>query len=424
MATILLLGTCDTKLPELLYTKHQIHHQNPSNIVLLLDLGHAQTTHPEINITQSDILKDTTEDVDISSLPRAEYIKYVFTHATTTVSNFHHEGKFSAIIGIGGSCGTSLATGIMQKALPVGFPKLMVSTMASGNIKPYVEETDITMMYSVVDIAGRNRILEGILQNAAAAVSGMANSYFTRTTISPDEKGQGDGEEKKRIGITMFGVTTPCVDRVRQYLETHPQNNYEVYIFHATGAGGKAMERLIRETHLDAIIDLTTSEIADELVGGILTAGPERLSAAAARGIPQVVSLGACDMVNFGPRETVPPRFGEEQERTWYEHNPTVTVMRTTSEECRGIARFAARKLRGCARPERVRVVLPTGGVSMLGVPGQAFYDPEADAALFDTLEQELADTNIHVQRDPRQINDPDFAVTLAESLLELMALP
>lgn len=422
MATILLLGTCDSKLPELLYTKHQIHHQNPTNTVLLLDLGHAQTTHPEINITLSDILKDTTENVDVSSLPRAEYIQRLLTHATTTVSNLHHQGKFSAIIGIGGSCGTSLATGIMQKALPVGFPKLMVSTMASGDVKPYVEETDITMMYSVVDIAGRNRILEGILQNAAAAVSGMANSYFTRTT-SADEKGQGGGE-KKRIGITMFGVTTPCVDRVRQYLETHSQNNYEVYIFHATGAGGKAMERLIRETHLDAIIDLTTSEIADELVGGILTAGPERLSAAAARGIPQVVSLGACDMVNFGLRETVPPRFGEEQERRWYEHNPTVTLMRTTSEECRGIARFVARKLRGCARPERVRVVLPTGGVSMLGVPGQAFHDPEADAALFDTLEQELGGTSIHVQREPRQINDPDFAVALTESLLELMALP
>lgn len=423
MATILLLGTCDSKLPELLFVKHQILTTTATKEVLLLDLGRTPTTHPEINITQHDVLQlastnnnvdSNSSKVEVSTLPRQEYITHLLDHATSAVTHLHQTKPLHAVLGIGGSCGTALATGVMRNVFPVGFPKLMVSTMASGDVKPYVEETDITMMYSVVDVAGTNRILRRILANAAGAVGGMAELSLS---LSSATSGEGD-DGKKRIGITMFGVTTPCVDRIREHLEQ--TQNYEVYVFHATGAGGKAMERLVREGQLDAVLDLTTSEIADELVGGVLSAGPGRLSAAAEAGIPQVISVGACDMVNFGTRDSVPERFAGG-DRKLYQHNPTVTIMRTTPEECRDIARFMAKKLRDVSRPDRIRLVFPTGGISMLDVPGQAFHDPEADAVLFDTIEQELASTSIDIRRDPRQINDPDFAVALADSLVELM---
>lgn len=419
MATILLLGTCDSKLPELLFVKHQILTTTTTKDVLLLDLGRAPTTHPEINITQHEILQQSPEPTtkEVSTLPRQEYITHLLQHATLAVTNLHKTKPLHAVLGVGGSSGTALATEIMRNVFPVGFPKLMVSTMASGDVKPYVEETDITMMYSVVDVAGTNRILRMILANAAGAVGGMASLSLSLSTSSGATSGEGD-DGRKHIGITMFGVTTPCVDRIREHLEQ--TQNYEVYVFHATGAGGKAMERLTREHQLDAVLDLTTSEIADELVGGVLSAGPGRLSAAAERGIPQVISVGACDMVNFGTRDSVPEKFVGD--RKLYQHNPTVTIMRTTPEECRDIARFMARKLRDCAsRPDRIRLVFPTGGISMLDVPGQAFHDPEADAVLFDTLEQELAGTSIDIRRDPRQINDPGFAVALADSLVELI---
>ena len=437
MATILLLGTCDSKLPELLFVKHQLlTTTTTTKEVLLLDLSRTPTTHPEITITQHDILQlastnsnssSSSSKVEVSTLPRQEYITHLLHHATLAVTNLHKTKPLHAVLGIGGSCGTALATGIMRNVFPVGFPKLMVSTMASGDVKPYVEETDITMMYSVVDVAGTNRILRRILANVAGAVGGMASlslsiststSSVTATATSGEEGDDDDG--RKRVGITMFGVTTPCVDRIREHLEQ--TQNYEVYVFHATGAGGKAMERLTREHQLDAVLDLTTSEIADELVGGVLSAGPGRLSAAAERGIPQVISVGACDMVNFGTRDSVPERFVVGGHRKLHQHNPTVTIMRTTADECRDIARFMARKLRDCAsRPDRIRLVFPTGSISMLDVPGQAFHDPEADAVLFDTLEQELANTSIGIRRDPRQINDPGFAVALADSLVELM---
>lgn len=424
MTTILLLGTCDTKLPELLYTKHHLQTQDAQ--VLLVDLGHTPSTHPEIDIGHADIQRhysssngrsddkgnDESDGVDIASLPKQEYITRLCTLTIPLVQHLHSTQRIHGILSVGGSCGTALATGIMQKAVPVGFPKLMVSTMASGDVTPYVQETDITMMYSVVDIAGTNRILGRILGNATAAVAGMAARYRTE---SERESEQGSDNGRKKIGITMFGVTTPCVEHIRQRLQSH----YEVYVFHATGAGGKAMDRLIAEHQLDAALDLTTTEIADELVGGVLSAGPGRMAAGAQCGIPQVISVGACDMVNFGTKGSVPEVF--RNGRKLHEHNPTITLMRTTVDECRDIARFMAQKLKGAARPEKIRIILPTGGVSMLDVPGQAFHDSEADAALFDTLEQELADTPINIRRVPREINHPEFAAAVVESLLELM---
>lgn len=421
----LLLGTCDTKLPELLYTKTLLDD------AILLDLGHTPTSHSSIDISQPDLQSYTKDRQNIPSLDKHDYIAHVLELATPVVKHLHDTGRIHAVLGLGGSSGTVLGTGIMRHALPVGFPKLMVSTMASGDIGPYVEETDITMMYSVVDIAGTNRILSRILGNAAAAVRGMAN--FARSRSQSQSQTEGDGTEwwneeskkrKRKIGITMFGVTTPCVEHIRTLLEPEsqpqPNHDYELYVFHATGAGGKAMDRLISEGQLDGILDLTTTEVADEVVGGVLSAGPGRMGAGARAGIPQVVSVGACDMVNFGTRDSVPAAFAERA-RLLYEHNPSVTLMRTTVEEVREIARFMAGKLREAARPECIRVLLPVGGVSMLDAPGQAFHDPKVDEVLFDTLEKELQGSGIDIRRDQSHINHPDFAAAMVDSLLGLL---
>ncbi|BDD54812.1 hypothetical protein MPDQ_002942 [Monascus purpureus] len=430
-ATVILLGTCDTKLEETLLTRDQILSHGLCS-VLVADVGRTPTVaHKNIDITNRELLGRFDGIVDLSTLPRAEYIKRIISCAASLVKSLYQSGAIHGIIGIGGSSGTALSTGVMRQALPIGFPKLMVSTMASGNVKPYVEETDITMMYSVVDIVGTNSILNRVLSNAAAAIACMAATFAEKTaaatTVYTSTPGTGSATPllpKKRVGVTMFGVTTPCVDRIRDYLgQTH---GYEVYIFHATGSGGRAMERLISEHQLDAVLDITTTEIADAIVGGMLAASPDRLEAAAKSGIPQVISVGACDMVNFGPPDSVPVKFsgkssGKDHGRLLYEHNPSVTLMRTTPDECRQIARFIAQKLLLASRPEMVRVVLPTGGVSMMDTPGQPFYDPEADAVLFSTLEEELAGSRIQVIRAEQAINEDGFAVLVAELLVGLV---
>lgn len=460
--TILLLGTCDTKLSELLYTKSAIEKQ--SSKVLLLDIGRNPTTHPEINITQEAILrthphnpnpntnnKDKADNNNnnasqppqpqINALPRTTYITALTPYLKTVIYNLYNDNAIHGILGIGGSCGTALSATLMRECLPIGFPKLLVSTMASGDVRPYIGETDISMMYSVVDIAGRNRVLERVLSNAAGAIAGMAGVYHCDTSLlnaeSESESGEKRTTEKPRksglqIGITMFGVTTPAVTFAREHLET-VLPGCEVYIFHATGSGGKAMERLIEEGQLDAVLDLTTTEIADEVVGGVLSAGEKRLSAATRRDIPRVVSVGACDMVNFGTEESVPSIFlaGDGgKKRVFHRHNPTVTLMRTTGEENRKIATLMARNLLGDSDGKddggglgarRTKVLLPTGGISMLDVPGQGFWDPQVDEVLFSTLENELQGSGITVTRDARQINDPGFAVAAAEMLRELI---
>ena len=445
--TILLLGTCDTKLSELLYTKEQLQSQETT--VLLIDIGRNPTTHLEIEITQNDILNprlqpdtniDTTNhnnnphnDQDhpqLSTLPRADYMAALIPHATNLVSTLHQQARIHAVLGIGGSSGTAFATEVMRHALPVGFPKLMVSTMASGDVGPYIGETDITLMYSVVDIAGRNSVLDRVLENAAAAAAGMARAYQCRCgPTGQASRSPADRPCAPRIGITMFGVTTPGVTHARRYLES-TMPGCEMYVFHATGSGGRAMERLVSEGQLDAVLDLTTTEIADEVVGGVLSAGPSRLEAATRRDIPRVVSVGACDMVNFGTPESVPAVFRAEGEskRVLYRHNSTVTLMRTTKEECAQIARMIARNIvtgmkeeEGSGASCRTSVILPTGGISMLDVPGQPFWDPEADEMLFSTLEDELRGSGLKVIRDKRDINHPEFAVAAAEMLCQLV---
>jgi uncharacterized protein (UPF0261 family) len=288
-----------------------------------------------------------------------------------------------------------------MRQLPVGVPKLMVSTVASGDTRPYVGAVDVTMMYSVVDIAGINQISARILTNAAAAIAGMADAQ----AIEIADTG------RPLVGATMFGVTTPCVTRARERLE---ELGYEVLVFHATGTGGQSMEALVRGGFIAAVLDATTTELADDLVGGVLSAGADRLEAAGEVGIPQVVSLGALDMVNFGPMETVPERF---RERRLYVHNPTITLMRTTPEECAELGRRIARKLNAARGP--LSLFIPLRGISLIAVEGQVFYDPEADKALLAALRDDL-DDSLDVRELNTDINDPAFAEAMADRLHEL----
>jgi uncharacterized protein (UPF0261 family) len=308
----------------------------------------------------------------------------------------------------------------MRDAVPVGFPKLIVSTVASGDTGHIVGETDISLMYSVVDVAGLNEVLSDILSNAGAAISGAALAYAERRKNSEASKGSGDAaRQKRRVGATMFGVTTPGVDAIRHHLESN--YDVEVYVFHATGHGGKAMERLVREGRLDAVLDLTTTELCDFITGGTMSAGPNRLEAAAEAGIPYIVSLGATDMTNFGPKSTVPPRY---QDRKLYEHNPDVTLMRSSKDESKQVADLICKKLKDKSKDaSKIEVWLPRGGVSLMAVPDGPFADAEADTVLFDSVKSGLEGSGITVVDDPRDINNPEFAKDIAEALVSKMGL-
>jgi uncharacterized protein (UPF0261 family) len=306
-----------------------------------------------------------------------------------------------AMIGLGGSGGTAIIAPGMRE-LPVGVPKLLVSTVASGNVAPYVGETDICMMYSVTDVAGLNRISRRVLGNAAHAVAGMAG------------RGIPAADAKPALGLTMFGVTTTCVTQVAQALDPA----YDCLVFHATGTGGRAMEKLAASGLLVGVLDVTTTEICDLLMGGIFSAGEERLDAVARSGIPYVGSCGALDMVNFGAPDTVPDRY---RGRNLYRHNPQVTLMRTTEDENRAMGAWIGRKLNACAGP--VRFLIPEGGVSALDAPGQPFHDPAADAALFDAIERTVEQTGARrLVRLPHHINDPAFAAALVQAFRDIAA--
>ncbi|GAA4987542.1 uncharacterized protein (UPF0261 family) [Nonomuraea thailandensis] len=326
-------------------------------------------------------------------------------------------GRLSGVLALGGSGGSSIAAAAMA-ALPVGVPKLLVSTMASGDVSPYVGQSDVTLMYSVVDVAGINAISRPILGNAAAAIAAMAAAYDDRRRESPRESPRESRRESPRgdrplVAATMFGVTTPAVNAARARLE---ELGYEVVVFHATGSGGRAMEALVRDGYFAGVLDLTTTELADELVGGVLSAGPGRLTAAGAAGVPQVVSLGAVDMVNFGPIESVPERFGQ---RRLLVHNPTVTLMRTTPQECAAIGREIGAKLVAATGP--VALFVPRGGVSAVDVEGGPFHDPEADAACFAAVLGAVAGGDVQVVESEDDINRPRFAVAAADRLHELI---
>jgi uncharacterized protein (UPF0261 family) len=306
----------------------------------------------------------------------------------------------AGVLAIGGSAGTAIATAGMRE-LPIGIPKVMVSTMASGDVRPYVGTSDLCMMYSVADFAGLNRLTRTILSNAAHAVAGMC--------VFSDK--QAPRSERPLLAATMFGVTTPCVQRVQELLE---RQGYELLVFHATGTGGQAMEKLVRDGFVKGVLDITTTELADELVGGVLTAGPHRLEAAGEVGVPQVISVGALDMVNFGAPETVPERF---RGRRFYQHNPAVTLMRTTPEENGRLGQILAEK--ASAAKGRVTVILPLGGVSAIDSDAKAFYDPAADSVLFEAIRGHLK-ANVKLVEVDCHINDPGFADRIVAEFLAM----
>ncbi len=400
VATVVLLGTLDTKGVEYEYVRKHIQAEGCDTV--LVDAGILGTPLTQPDIFREEVAK--AAGVDFAQLVQAKdrgaSVEAMARGAEKIVQDLYTKGQLQGIFGVGGSGNTTIVTQAMR-ALPVGIPKLVVSTVASGDTRPYVGATDITMMYSVVDISGINSISEKILTNAAAAIAGMAraNADFKASTAS-----------KPLIGATMFGVTTPAVTEARNLLEAQ---GYEVLVFHATGTGGQSMEALVNGGFLTGVLDLTTTELADELVGGVLSAGPERLEAAGNQGVPQVVSLGALDMVNFGPVDTVPEKF---QKRNLYKHNATVTLMRTTPTENAQLGEIIARKLNAAKGP--VTLFIPLKGISMIATEGGPFHDAEADKALIDALKKNL-DERIEVRELDMDINDPRFAKAMTDRLVE-----
>ncbi len=399
MARVVLLGTLDTKGREYAYLRERLLELDVD--VTVVDAGVHEPVGLVPDVGRDEVARAADADVDALAAAgdRGAAVTAMAEGAERIVLGLHERGGLDAVLALGGSGGSSIAARAMQ-ALPVGVPKLLVSTLASGDTRPYVGAVDVTMMYSVVDISGINSVSARIMSNAAAAIAGMARVTSPRTDGRP------------LVGATMFGVTTPCVTRARERLE---ELGYEVLVFHATGAGGRSLEALAAGGFLAGVLDVTTTELADELVGGVLSAGPDRLEAAGRNGVPQVVSLGALDMVNFGPRETVPPQF---EDRNLYVHNSTVTLMRTTAEECAQLGRTIGEKLAAATSPTAVFV--PLGGVSMIDVPGQPFHDAEADAALVSSLKEALGG-RVELHERDEDVNDPAFAVAMADRLHELI---
>lgn len=402
---VVLIGILDTKGRELAFVRDLLKAGGLETLVI--DAGSEGPPAIEPDVPRAEVFRQagTSADAVRDRGDRGEAVTKAAEGVAAIVAGLHREGRVEGVFGLGGSAGTVIGTSAMR-VLPFGLPKVMVSTLASGQTRPFVGGSDIAMFHPVADLAGLNRLTRTALSNAAHALLGMVRA----------PRGiEGPGQGRPVVAATMFGVTTPCVDRARQILEAEGS---EVLVFHATGIGGQAMEGLIRDGRIDAVLDLTTTELADELVGGILSAGPDRLGAAVRRGIPQVVSVGALDMVNFGPSDTVPERFAG---RTFHQHNPSVTLMRTTPEENAAIGRRMGEIL---ARATAWTVVLlPLGGVSALDAPGRPFHDPEADAALFGALHRALdGHPRVEVVDRKHHINDPFFADQAAFALRLLMS--
>jgi len=397
--TVAILGALDTKGAEFEFLKNEIEQRGHRTLVI--DAGVLAPPPFSPDVSREDVAR--AAGVEISSLiearDRGAAVAAMGRGAEAVVSQLYSGGRFDAIIGMGGSAGTAIGTQAMR-ALPLGVPKLMVSTLAGGDVTGFVGVKDIVMVPTVVDISGLNRISRRVLAQAAGAICGMAESRV-RTTA-----------EKALVSATMFGNTTDCVERARARLE---QAGYEVLVFHATGTGGRVMESLVEAGDIAGVLDVTTTEWADELIGGVLAAGPSRLEAAARSGTPAVIAPGCLDMVNFWAPETVPQKFAS---RRFYPHNPNVTLMRTTPEENAELGRLLSGKLNFSKGP--VAVYLPLRGISVISAPGGPFYWPEADAALFDALRRNLR-PDIPVYEIDANINDPVFADAVAQGLIEML---
>jgi uncharacterized protein (UPF0261 family) len=396
MATVAILGTMDTKGEEHAFVAEQIRKRGHETVVI--DVGVLDKPSLKPDITRFEVARAAGADLAklVEKRDRGEAVAAMSNGAPVILSRLAAEKKIDGVISLGGGGGTAIATAAMR-ALPIGFPKLMVSTLASGNTAQYVGAKDIVMFPSIVDVAGLNRISRQILTRAAGAICGMVEAQ------------PPPAADKPVIVASQFGNTTECVTHARKILEGA---GYEVLVFHATGTGGRTMESLIESGMVAGVLDITTTEWADELVGGILTAGPTRLEAAARAGVPAIITPGCLDMVNFGPPETVPSKF---KGRNFYQHNPQVTLMRTTPEECGELGRILAEKINLSQGP--VTVLIPNKAISVISAAGQKFHDQAADEALFGNLTRSLR-SNIRVIEMDCAINDAAFAEACAKELL------
>ncbi len=397
MPTIAVLGTLDSKGEEHAFVAERIRERGHE--VLLVDVGTGGSPGVDPDVSRFEIADAAGVDLGplLERRDRGECVAAMSRAAPVFLAGLVAEGRIAGVISLGGGGGTAIATAAMR-ALPVGFPKLMVSTLASGNTAHYVGTRDIVMMPSVVDVSGLNRVSRTVFSRAAGAICGMVES--------------GEDEDRARpiVVASMFGNTTTLVSMARDLLE---DAGYEVLVFHATGTGGQTMESLIESGMVAGVLDVTTTEWADELVGGVLSAGPDRLDAMSRAKVPAVIAPGCLDMINFGERDTVPP---ELEQRAIYEHNPQVTLVRTSVEECTELGKILARKAKANKAP--TSILLPTRAISVISAEGEAFHDPAADEALFDAIRQTAG---VEVVELAVEINSEEFARACVEKLLELM---
>ncbi len=396
MPTVVLIGTLDSKGAEYGFVRERLHAAGVDTIVV--DCGTAGPPVIEPDIPASEVAAAVGADVAALTAAgdRGSAVTTMARGAEVIAKRLHDEGRLDGLLAIGGSGGTSIASAA-ARALPIGVPKMIVSTMAASDTRSIIGQSDLILAASVVDVAGLNSLSRRIFANAAAAMAGMV-------TAAPLEA----ADERPLLAASMFGVTTPSVTQARDLLEGR---GYEVLTFHMTGTGGQSMEALIDAGFIRGVLDVTTTELCDELVGGELTAGPNRLTAAGRAGIPQAVSLGALDMVNFGPRETVPKQFDD---RNLYVHNDQITLMRTTPEECAQLGREVGEKLSAATGP--TALFIPLRGVSMIATEGGPFHDAEADAALFDAV-RAACGANVEVIELDLDVNDPAFSQAMADWL-------
>ncbi len=409
MPTIAILGTMDTKGVEHGFVAELVRQRGHG--VLVIDVGTLEEPRLKPDITRDEVARAAGVDLPtlVARRDRGEAVTAMSKGAPVVLARLFEEKKIDGVISLGGGGGTAIASAAMR-ALPIGFPKLMVSTLASGNVAPYVGVKDIVMFPSIVDVAGLNRISRQLLTRAAGAICGMVEVGVQASACSPDTLKRELQQDKPIIVASQFGNTTACIEHARKILEAA---GYEVIVFAATGTGGRTMESLIETGLVAGVLDITTTEWADELVGGVLSAGPTRLEAAARCGVPAVVSTGCLDMVNFGAPETVPAKFAG---RKFYNHNPQVTLMRTTVDECAKLGGILAEKLNLSIGP--VTVALPLRGGSVISAAGGPFHDLDADNALYSAFKTGLR-PGIPVQELDCAVNDPAFAAACAKVLLQ-----
>jgi uncharacterized protein (UPF0261 family) len=397
--TVVVMGTMDTKGRELAYLAQRVREAGCR--ALLMDVGAHAGSDEAADIPADQIAAAAGEDIAlIRALPRGEAVEKISVAASSYLKRMIEAGEAHGVIGVGGSGGTTICAAAMR-ALPYGVPKLIVTTLASGNTRWHLDISDIILIPSLLDIGGLNPMLEMVLNNAAQGIVGMVKGY--RPYVASG---------KKVVSITMYGTTTPGVSRARQVLE---EAGYEAWVFHASGVGGRTMEKLMSMGRIHGVMDMTLAEIGAHLVGGLHDAGPHRLETAGRLGLPMVIVPGAADTIVLPPKDQVPEKF---KNRRLNVHNPTMTTMRTTPEENVEIGKFMAEKLNQAKGP--VCVILPLGGLSSIDRPGKIFYDPEANAALFSTLKKKLS-PKIELIEDDRHLDDPDFAKRVGECMIRLM---